>query len=56
VDDDDRAKYEAVMANRAIDFTTREAAYRKSGWTGYAPDAVPYNPGLVAKERDLYRR
>ncbi|HEX2591801.1 MAG TPA: hypothetical protein VHL34_09915 [Rhizomicrobium sp.] len=56
VADADRAKYESVLANNAIDFTTREAAYREGGWKGYAPDAVPYDRDTVARERELYRR
>jgi hypothetical protein len=56
VADSDRAKYEAVLATRAVDLTSREAAYRKTGWTGYSADAVPYDSALVTKERELYRR
>jgi hypothetical protein len=55
VSEDDRAKYEGILAARAVDATTRETAYRNAGWKGYAPDAAPYNPDMVRKERELYR-
>jgi len=28
--------------------------YRKSGWTTFDPNAIPYTPDQVRKERGLY--
>jgi len=55
VADSDEAKYAAIMDLSAFDIAAREAAYRKTGWTGYDPAAPAYNFDQVRKERETYR-
>lgn len=55
VPDADEAKYTAIMDESAFDIAAREAAYRKSGWTGYDAAAPAYSLEQVRKERDAYR-
>jgi hypothetical protein len=55
VSDDDAAKYKAIMSRNDFDVTTREAAYRDTGWTGYDPSAPAYTAEEIRRERDLYR-
>lgn len=56
VSDDDAGKYKAIMSRNDIDVTAREAAYRKSGWNGYDPNAPAYTAEQVAQERAELRR
>lgn len=56
VSDDDAAKYKAIMSQNDFDVFSREAAYRKTGWTGYDPSAPAYTPEEARRERELYRR
>jgi hypothetical protein len=55
VSDDDAAKYKAILSRNDVDVTSREKAYRNSGWTGYDPSARPYTAEEIRRERDLYR-
>src|SRR6201996_5529875 len=55
VSDDDAAKYKAIMSRNDVDVTSREKAYRISGWTGYDPTAPAYTAEEVRKEREAYR-
>ncbi len=55
VPDQEEVRYAALMDPDAVNMVDREAAYRKSGWTGYDPSAPAYTPDQVRAERDLYR-
>jgi hypothetical protein len=54
--DGDRGRVEAILDRSAVNIRDRGAAYRKSGWQRFDPDASPYTADQVRKERDLYRR
>ncbi len=48
---------EAVLdGNRSVDATTREAAYRQSGWTAFDADAPAYTSEEVDRDRASYAR
>ena len=55
VPDDEAAKYKAILSEKSFDVTTRESAWRESGWKGYDPAAPAYDAEQVRKERDIYR-
>jgi hypothetical protein len=40
---------------RGFDAATRGQAYRASGWARFDPDAEPYTPEQISRERSLYR-
>src|ERR1700749_1366008 len=50
VSDDDAPKYKAIMSRNDVDVVARGDAYRKSGWTGYDPNAPAYTPEQVRQE------
>ena len=54
VADADAARLQAVLDSSAVRVTDRAAMYRKSGWTTFDPNAIPYTPDQVRKERGLY--
>jgi hypothetical protein len=54
VPDADEAKYNAIINTSAIDVTTRAAAYRDTGWTGYNAAAPAYDAEQARRERALY--
>ena len=54
VADDDTAAEAALDRNRSVDATTRGAAYRQSGWTGFDADAPAYTSDEVDRERATY--
>jgi hypothetical protein len=56
VPDGDRARVESILDRSAVNIRDRGAAYRKTGWKRFDPDASPYTADQVRKERDLYRR
>jgi hypothetical protein len=56
VPDADRARVESILDRSAVNIRDRGAAYRKTGWQRFDPDASPYTADQVRKERDLYRR
>jgi hypothetical protein len=56
VPDGDRTRYETILDRNAVNIRDRGAAYRKSGWKSFDPNATPYTAEQVRKERDLYRR
>jgi hypothetical protein len=57
VADDKAAGAEAALNNlRAVDATTRGAAYRDAGWRGFDPNAAPYSTEEIAAERSRYTR
>ncbi len=55
VPDDEDVRYAALLDPSAINMVSREAAYRKSGWTGYDPKSPAFTPEQVRAERDMYR-
>ena len=55
VSDHDAEKYSAIMDKRSLDLTSRELAYRNSGWKGYDPSAPAFDAEQVRRERALYR-
>ena len=54
VPDSERARYEAILDQGAVNIRTRAAAYRESGWRGFDPNARPYSSDQVRSERDGY--
>jgi hypothetical protein len=52
----DRARTEAILDRSAVNIRERSAAYRKSGWKSFDPNAPAYSAEEVRKERDRYRR
>lgn len=57
VEDERRGEIEQVLLeNGAIDAIARGEAYRSAGWQRYDPDAPPYTPDEITRERDLYRQ
>jgi hypothetical protein len=54
VADADATRLRALMDRSAIQVTDRAAAYRKSGWTTFDPNASPYTADQVRKERSMY--
>jgi hypothetical protein len=55
VPDADRARVEAILDRSAVNIRDRGAAFRKSGWKGFDPNAPVYTADQVRKERQLYR-
>jgi hypothetical protein len=55
VDEADAARLQAAMDRSAVKIADRAAAYRKSGWSTYDPNAKPFSPDEVERERSLYR-
>ncbi len=45
VPDTDRARYEAIMNQSAVNIRAREHAYRERGWQGFDPNARPADKG-----------
>ena len=54
VPDADRARYEAILNQSAVNLRDRSAAWQKAGWKSYDPSAQPYGADEVRKERQLY--
>ncbi|QOZ65933.1 hypothetical protein [Bradyrhizobium arachidis] len=54
VPDGDRARYEAILDQSAVNLRNRTAAWQKSGWKSYDPAAQPYGADEVRRERQLY--
>jgi hypothetical protein len=55
VPDAERARYEAILDQAAINIRERELAWRESGWKGYDPAAKPYSADQIRREREAYR-
>jgi hypothetical protein len=53
VPDVDRSRFESILNRSAINVEVRVAAYRKEGWSSYDPNAAPYTPEQIQRERDL---
>ncbi|WP_445216986.1 hypothetical protein ACKWRH_33390 [Bradyrhizobium sp. Pa8] len=54
VPDADRARYEAILNQSAVNLRDRSAAWQKAGWKSYDPAAQPYGAEEVRRERQLY--
>lgn len=50
-----RGRYEAILNQSAVNLRDRSAAWQKSGWQRFDPDAKPYDADEVRRNRDLYR-
>jgi hypothetical protein len=55
VPDRDRARYEAILDQAAVNIREREQTWRDSGWTGFDPSSRPYSVDEVRREREIYR-
>jgi hypothetical protein len=56
VPDADRSRYEAILGRGAIDVQVRVAVYREAGWTSHDPNAAPYTPEEMQRERERHAR
>ena len=54
VPDADRARYEAILNQSAVNLRDRSAAWQTAGWKSYDPSAQPYGAEEVRRERQLY--
>jgi hypothetical protein len=54
VPDADRARFEEILNQSAVNLRDRSAAWQKAGWKSYDPSAQPYGPDEVRRERQLY--
>ena len=54
VPDNERARYEAILDQGAVNIRTRAESYRESGWRGFDPNARPYDSDQVRAERERY--
>ncbi|MFC7700828.1 hypothetical protein ACFQX9_29580 [Bradyrhizobium sp. GCM10028915] len=54
VADADRARYEAILNQSAVNLRDRSAVWQKAGWKSYDPSAKPYGAEEVRRERQLY--
>jgi hypothetical protein len=54
VPDADRARYEAILNQSAVNLSDRREAWQNTGWTKYDPSAQPYGADDVRRERQLY--
>jgi hypothetical protein len=54
VPDGDRTRLESILNQSAVNLGDRSAAWQKSGWKTFDPNAGPYNADQVKKERSLY--
>ena len=51
----ERARFESMLDQSAVNIRERGAAWRRSGWKTFDPSAQPYTADDVRKERQLYR-
>ncbi len=56
VTDTEKSRYEAILDRGAIDVRIRVAAYREAGWRSHDPDAAPYTPEEIRRQRELDAR
>jgi hypothetical protein len=54
VADADRARFDAILNQSSVDLSSRSAAWKQAGWTGYDPASKPYGADEVRRERGLY--
>ncbi len=55
---DDQARHVSVVLARrgSININARATAWRARGWQGFDPNARAFDPGEVAREREMHRR
>lgn len=51
----DKSRCEAILNRGAIDLRVRIAAYRRTGWVAYDPNAAPYTPEEIRRQRESHR-
>jgi len=51
----EKKRWEAILDRGAIDMRVRVAAYRRTGWTAHDPNAEPYTPEEIRRERELHK-
>ncbi|MGL9620929.1 hypothetical protein QRQ56_23220 [Bradyrhizobium sp. U531] len=54
VADQDRARLDALLNERAVNLQDRSSAWQKSGWTNFDAASPPLSPEDVGRERELY--
>ena len=54
VPDGERARYEAILDQGAVNIRTRADTYREAGWQGFDPNARPYDADQIRTERERY--
>jgi hypothetical protein len=54
VPDSERARFESLLNQSAVNLQDRSAAWQKSGWKSFDPSAQPYGADEVRRERQLY--
>ncbi|WP_375304980.1 general stress protein [Bradyrhizobium sp. A11] len=54
VPDQDRARLDALLNERAVNLQDRSAAWQKSGWTDFDAASPPLSPQDIGRERELY--
>jgi hypothetical protein len=52
----ERSRYEVILDRRAIELRARVSLYREAGWTTHDPNAVPYTPEEIQRERERHAR
>ena len=54
VPDQDRARLDALLNERAVNLQERSAAWQKSGWNDFDAASPPLSPEDIGRERELY--
>ena len=54
VPDQDRARLDALLNERAVNLQERSTAWQKSGWTDFDAASPPLSPEDIGRERELY--
>lgn len=54
VPDQDRARLDALLNERAVNLQDRSAAWQKSGWSDFDAASPPLSPEDIGRERELY--
>lgn len=54
VPDADRARFDSVLNQSAVNLRDRSAAWQKAGWKSYDPASKPFGADEVRRERQLY--
>ena len=55
VPETDKDRYKAILEVGAVNVQVRIAAYRQAGWTAHDPDAAPFTPAEILRERERNR-
>ena len=53
VPETDRQRYEAILDRSAVDIRERARLYEEGGWNRFDPNAPPYTPDQVRREREM---